>query len=171
MFIREKFNQNSGNFRTYSKVFSGYTASSNLMATCVTFSDLTGKNCEMLVKGTAENFLLKNLFLYSDDFPFIKAFFWNTTLRTSTFTVTYLLNVLELLSGCFNSHLHIANRVFPASTKCAIFSIRCFYLLLLPVQYSDINLRIIVMYEPLHCYHLFYLFCFLLTLNYRRYEL
>ena len=136
MFIREKFNQNSGNFRTYSKVFSGYTASSNLMATCVTFSDLTGKNCEMLVKGTAENFLLKNLFLYSDDFPFIKAFFWNTTLRTSTFTVTYLLNLLELLSGCFNSHLHCKS-CFSGFNKMCHFQ----YQVLLPVSPSCTVLR------------------------------
>ena len=41
------------------KVFSGYTASSTLMATCVTLTDLS-QNCDISVTGTAEKLLFKN---------------------------------------------------------------------------------------------------------------
>ena len=78
------------------KVFSGFTGSNSLMATCVTLIDLTDWS---LVKKSAktaksvnesetaeteiEKLLFKNNFFYSDEFPFIKAFFGNITSNTS----------------------------------------------------------------------------------------
>ena len=74
------------------KVFSGYTASSILMTTYVTLADLTDWSLFRISVKTAKfrswgrqksSKIFQILFLYSDDFPFIKAFFGNATLCTS----------------------------------------------------------------------------------------
>ena len=79
-----------------------YTGSNTLMGTCVTLTDLAGWNISVKtakfwsrgqMKSSSSN-IYQNLVLYSD-LPFIKAFFWNRTLRTSIVSCAILSDLVR----------------------------------------------------------------------------